>query len=376
MNDKEISEIRRRFRGDKSNISHIRGCYVNEKREIVSEFNQSLALMSQTETEEILAILKRTLSGALGRNLIDITFATSQVAGSDEHRLLMALRDSSLRDSGAVHTFFQRVIQSVSLDGNYMILLAQDTYDVPYRAKDDEVLEDGSADVYSYILCSICPVKMTKPALSYYVHENALHNISADWVISAPELGFLFPAFDDRSTNLYNALYYTKNVSESQKAFVDAVFHTDIPLPAAVQRETFQTILGDTLAEDCRYEVVQAVHSQLCGMIAEHKESREPQPLVLGKGQVKRVLETCGVAADHVDAFDQRYDDAFGAQAELTPRNLVDTKQVEVRTGDVTIHVSPERQDLVETRVIDGVRYILIRAEDCVQVNGVSIHIS
>ena len=41
MNEKEISEIRRRFRADKHNIAHIRGCYVNEKKEIIAQFDQS-----------------------------------------------------------------------------------------------------------------------------------------------------------------------------------------------------------------------------------------------------------------------------------------------------------------------------------------------
>ena len=76
MNEKEVAEIRRRFRPDKSNITHIRGCYVNDKREIVSEFDQSLTLMPQEEGEKMLTLLKRALSGTLGKNLVDITFAT------------------------------------------------------------------------------------------------------------------------------------------------------------------------------------------------------------------------------------------------------------------------------------------------------------
>ena len=136
MNEKEIAEIRRRFKPDKSNITHVRGCYINDKREIVSEFSQSLALMPQEEAEKLLAILKRTLSGGLGKNLIDIAFATQQVVDSPEHRLLMALRSSSLCDEQAVREFYEHVIQAVSFDGNYLILLAHYTYDVPYRAKD------------------------------------------------------------------------------------------------------------------------------------------------------------------------------------------------------------------------------------------------
>jgi len=375
MTEKEIAELRRRFRADKSSISHVRGCYVNEKQEIISEFDQSLALMNQEESEQLLGVLRKTLSGTVGKNLLDIAFDTRQVVEGDAHKLLMALRTSQLGDQEAVQAFFQRTIQSLDLEGNYLILLAYDAYDVPYRSKDGERQDDASSEVFSYILCSICPVKLTKAALSYFVYENKFRNLEADWVVAPPEAGFLFPAFDDRSTNLYNALYYTKDIGENHPDFVDAIFRTPAPMPAAVQMETFQTILGDTLSGDCKYEVVQAVQGRLCGMIEEHRANKIEEPLVVSKGTVKRVLESCGVAEAHVAEFEERYDSAFGPETDLSPRNLVDTKQLEVRTPDVTIRVNPDRGDLVETRVIDGARYILIRAEEGVEVNGVQIQI-
>lgn len=376
MNEKEIAEIRRRFRPDKSNITHIRGCYVNEKGEIISQFDQSLLSTPQEESENILGVLKRTLSGTLGKNLIDIIFETQQVVDSAEHRLLMALKNSSLNDDEAVQTFFAHVIEALHLEDNYLILLTHDTYDVPYRSKDGEKLEDASSEVYSYILCSICPVKMTKPALSFYVNENKFHNRMADWIVAAPELGFLFPAFDDRSANIYNALYYSRDITENHQEFVDAIFNSEIPMPAAAQKEAFQYVLGDTLDEDCSYEVVQAVHDQLYEMIEEHKLDKEADPLVISKHTVKKVLENCGVSDSHVAAFEEKYDDAFGAGAQLSPKNIVDTKQVEVRTPNVTIRVNPDRSDLVETRVIDGTKYILIRADEGVEVNGINVHIT
>ncbi len=375
MNEKEVAELRRRFRPDKSAITHIIGCYVNENREIVSRFDQSMAMLSPEESEKLLTILRRTLSGTLGKNLIDISFATQQVVDGAEHKLLMDLRTSGLKNEDAVQALFQKVIDSMDLEGNYLILLAHDTYDVPYRAKDGEKLDDASSDIFSYLLCSVCPVKLTKPALSYYAYENRFCNLNGDWVVSPPELGFLFPAFDDRSTNLYNALYYSRDIKENHPDFVDAVFHSPAPLPAAAQRETFQSILGDTLEEECSYEVVQAVQDQLCGMIEEHKLNKETEPLTVSKGTVKQVLRTCGVTEHHVEAFDLGFDQAFGSDADLYPKNLVDTKQMEVHTPDVTIRVNPERSDLVETRVINGCRYILIRADEGVEVNGVSIHI-
>lgn len=376
MNEKEIAELRRRFRADKSSISRVRGCYVNEKREIISQFDQSLGLLGQTESEQLLSTLRKTLSGTLGKNLLDIPFDTRQVVEGDQHKLLMTLRNSALRDEEAVSAFYQRVIQSLDLEGNYLILLVQDDYDVPYRSKDGERQDDASSEVFRYILCSICPVKQTKEALSYYVYENAFHSISADWVVSAPEMGFLFPSFDERSTNLYDALYYCKDTSQTHPDFVEAVFHAPAPMPAAEQMETFQALLEDTLSDECRYQVVQSVHGQLREMIEEHKANKVEEPLVVDKGTVRRVLEHSGVSEEHVEAFEERYDDAFGADADLSPRNLVDTKQLEITTPDVTIKVSPDRGDLVETRLIDGARYILIRAEEGVAVNGVPIQIS
>ena len=376
MNEKEIAELRRRFRADKSSISRVRGCYVNEKREIISQFDQSLGILGQTESEQLLSTLRKTLSGTLGKNLLDIPFDTRQVVEGDQHKLLKALRNSALRDEEAVSAFYQRVIQSLDLEGNYLILLVQDDYDVPYRSKDGERQDDASSEVFRYILCSICPVKQTKEALSYYVYENAFHSISADWVVSAPEMGFLFPSFDERSTNLYDALYYCKDTSQTHPDFVEAVFHAPAPMPAAEQMETFQTLLEDTLSDECRYQVVQSVHGQLREMIEEHKANKVEEPLVVDKGTVRRVLEHSGVSEEHVEAFEERYDDAFGADADLSPRNLVDTKQLEITTPDVTIKVSPDRGDLVETRLIDGARYILIRAEEGVAVNGVPIQIS
>lgn len=374
MNEKEISEIRRRFRPDKGNITHVRGCYVNERQEIVSEFDQSLALMPQEESENLLAVLRRTLSGTLGKNLIDMPFSTAQVVDSDEHRLLMALRDSALGDEDAVHAFFERVMASYRPEGTYLILLACDTYDVPYRAKDGAKLEDASSEVYSYVLCSICPVKQTKPVLRYDVPENAFHNRGVDWLVAAPALGFLFPAFNDRSCDIYSALYYTRDAAESHADFIDAVFRCEPPMPAEEQKETFSAILGDALGEACSFEVVQSVHSELCGMIEEHKVNKEIEPLVISKGTVKTMLTACGVAGEQVQSFDEKYTENFG-DTSLSPRNLVETKKFEVTMPDVTIRVNPERSDLIETRVIDGARYILIRAEGGVEVNGVSIRI-
>ena len=376
MNEKEVAELRRRFRPDRSSISHVRGCYVNEQGEIISQFDQSLGMMTQDETDRFMAILRKTLSGSIGKNLLDIEFDTEQVVHGQEHKLLMTLRNTALNDEEAVQSFFQKVISCVTLESNYVILLARDAYDVPFRSKDGDRQDDASNDVFTYILCSICPVKPTKPALSYYVQENAFHTISPDWVVSQPELGFVFPAFDERSTNLYNALYYTKDITQNQDAFIDTLFRSRAPMPAATQKETFQEMLCEVLDDDCRFDVVQGVHDKMRELVELHKASKDPTPLTLPKSALKRMLLDCGLSEQNTDHFDEQFNSSFGEDTELLPKNLIDTRQLELKTPDVTIRVNPERSDLIKTEMINGCRYILIRADEGVEVNGINIHIS
>ena len=108
----------------------------------------------------------------------------------------------------------------------------------------------------------------------------------------------------------------------------------------------------------------------------DHKESRDPEPLTIGKGEVRQALAANGVSQAHIQTFERQYDEAFGADAQLSPRNLVDPKKIEVKTADVTIKVSPDRGDLIETRILNGVKYILVRVEEGVEVNGVPVQIT
>ena len=375
MIDKEIGEIRRHLRRDRSNMTAIYGCYVNDNKEIISSFKQSLGIMPENESEKYFGLLRRTLSGSIGRNLIDITFKTSQVAGSPEHKMLMDLRSTQLKDEELLLTFYKKIIDTVSLEGNYLILMGCESYDVPFKSRDDEFRKDQSEETYTYILCSICPVKETKANLHYVPEEKTFHDGAMNQMVQAPALGFLFPAFDNRSTNIYNALYYTRNVKESQDALVEALFNAPIPKPAAQQKQSFEALLTTSLGEECSLDVVQTVHDQICQRIEMHKEAKVPEPLMISKEEVKEVLSSCGVSDTPMAKFSVDYDEVFGFEADLHPKNIIDNKHFEVKTPDVVIKVDPARADLIETRIIGGVKYIMICADEDVEVNGVSIHI-
>ena len=171
MNNKEIGEIRRRLRRERSNITALYGCYVNDNKEIITQFRQSTAIMPENESDKYYALLRRALSGTIGKNLIDISFKTSQVAGSPEHQLLMDLRKSTLKDEELLDSFYQKIIDSVELESNYLILIGCDSYDVPFKSKDDEMQRDASEETYTYLICAVCPVKQTKPNLHYVAEE-------------------------------------------------------------------------------------------------------------------------------------------------------------------------------------------------------------
>lgn len=375
MIDKEIGEIRRHLRRDRSSITHLYGCYVNDAKEIVTEFQQSVALMPENESDKYFSLLRRTLSGAIGKNLIGITFRTAQVADSPEHKLLMDLRESQLKDEEKRQELYRKIMDSLVLEGSYLILLAYDSYDVPFKSRDDALQQDSAEEVYRYLLCTICPVKQTKANLHYVPEEKLFHDGGMLNTVSAPLLGFLFPAFDQRSTNIYNALYYTHDIKQSQEELIQSVFNTPVPKPADEQKKTFEALLTTALGEECSLDVVQTVHEQLCQRIELHKESKVPEPLLISKEDVTQVLSSCGVAEEHLAKFSVDYDAAFGFEAELHPKNIIDDKHFELKTPDVVIKVDPTRSDLVETRTIGGVKYILICADENVEVNGVNIHI-
>ena len=375
MNTREIGEIRRHIRRDRSNITAIYGYYINENKEMISQFRLSTGMMSENEGEKYFALLKRTLSGTLGKNLIDISFQTAQVASGAEHKLLMDLRQTGLGEESLREQFVRKAIDTVSLKSNYLILLGCDSYDVPFKSKDGENDSARSDETYTFLLCAICPVKQTKPNLHYIPDNKEFHDGGMLNVVSAPELGFLFPAFDGRSTNIYNALYYTRSSKESHEPFVDAIFHTTIPQPAAQQKTSFAALLGNALDQECSLDVMQNVHNQLCQRIELHKESRVADPLLVDKNDVKEVLSACGISEPHIAKFSVDYDEAFGMDAQLHPKNIIDHNRFEIKTPDVSIKVAPDKADLIETRMIGGVKYILINADEDVEVNGVSIHI-
>lgn len=373
MNSKEVGEIKRRVRRDRTNITTIYGTYVNDNKEIIAQFAAKTGTMSENEADKYMALLKQTLGGTLGKNLLNLSFPTRDVASqTSKHALLMKLRKNALANDAERAQLCQSIIETHPMDGNYLILLACDTYDVPFKNKD---ADSGDGEVFTYILCAICPVKETKPIL-HYNHEDAVfHDGGMIQAVNPPRLGFMFPAFDERSTNIYGALYYNKDTGDSKSDFADAVLGVKPPLAADAQKATFAATLSSALGDECTMELVQEVFQNIGGQIQLAKEAKVPTPLTFDRNELEKAVAAGGASPEKVDAFGSAMEDVFGEDMQVPAGNLFEAKTT-ITAGDAVIKVDALAGDCIQLRQIGGATYICIPAEAGVQINGIDVAIS
>lgn len=371
MIKQEISEIKKLLTQRNCSITRICGCYVDGEKNKKTEFRQAFLALPEEEMFKYFEILRKTLSGTLGKNLLTLEFPLASEEEGGAQEFLLRLRDSKLKDDTLLEEFYDKIISTYEYVGNYLILLVHDAYDVPGKASDGLEMEDASDEVYEYILACICPVELSKPGLSYNAEENTFQNRIRDWVVSLPETGFLFPAFHDRSSDIHSTLYYTKDAEELKESFVDQLLGCPLPLTAGSQKETFQALIEETLGETCDIEIVKNIHDTLAGMVEEHKE--EPAPLILDKNEVKTILANSGVTNEKLEQFDRHYDETAGEQTSLLVSNVMNARTFEVKTPDVVVKVNPDRTDLIETRNINGRDCLVIALDGNVVVNGINV---
>ncbi|MFR0666784.1 MAG: DUF4317 domain-containing protein [Faecalimonas umbilicata] len=375
MNKKEVSEIKKQFTPDNCAITRICGCYVDGEKNKKTQLKEAFLSLPEEEIFKYFELFRKTLSGTIGKNLLNMEFPLSAENAGGTQDFLLKLRASQLTDDALLDAFYDRIIESYDYGENYLILVIHAAYDIPGKSSDGSEMFDASDEVYEYLLCSICPVKLSKPGLSYHAEDNTFGERVRDWIVEMPDVGFLFPAFNDRSTDLHSILYYAKNAEELRASLVENLLGAILPLSAGGQKETFQTLIEETLGEERDYEVVKNIHENLYEMLEEKKDS--PEPVTLDKTEVKKLLAHSGVTEEHLEDFDRNFEQATSSSSSEQPSflatNIVNTRKFEIRTPDVVINVNPERSDLVETRIIDGRRCIVIGIDDHVEINGISV---
>ena len=371
MNKKEVLEIRKQYTPEHCSITRICGCYVNGNKEMIAQSKDAFLSLPEEAVFKYLTIFKQTLSGTIGKHLINMEFPLEQEMPGGTQEFLLKLRNSRLQDDTLTEEFFQKIIDHYAYGENYYIILIHVAYDIPGKATDGSEMFDASDEVYEYLLCSICPVQLSKEGLCYNPETNQVENRVRDWLIEPPMKGFLFPSFNDRSTDIHSILYSSKQAEDIQPDFIEQVLGCGLPMSAGNQKNTFHSVVMNTLGEECEYEVIRNIHDSLNEIIEEAKTS--PEPPILTKPEMKRLLADSGITEERIETFDSNFDHIAGEKAEFMITNIAETRKFSIQTPDVVIKVNPERADLVETKIVDGKQFLVIEINDQVEVNGVPV---
>ena len=167
MNKKEISEIKKQLTPANCNITRICGCYVDAEKNKKTELKEAFLSLSEEEMFKYFEIFKKTLSGTLGKNLMNMEFPLAEEKEGGKHEFLMKLRASKLKDDALIESFYDKIIENYDYPENYYIILVHAVYDIPGRTSDGIDMDDASEEIYEHLLCSICPVKLSKAGLCY-----------------------------------------------------------------------------------------------------------------------------------------------------------------------------------------------------------------
>lgn len=371
MNKTEVSEIRKLFGKDGYRIDSLAACYVSIEKEKTFVIKEALSSLSEEELLSHLSIFHKCLGGTLGKNLINMEFPLEAEFGEGQQKFLLELRDSGLKDEEKLEKFFDLIIANYPSSDKYYIVAIHGNYDVPGKGKDGETLEDASDVIYEYILCAICPVKLSKAALGYDSDANRIGERVRDWVVEAPDKAFLFPAFNDRGPDIHSLLYYTKKAEELYPDFVEAVFGTVSPPSPVAQTETFNSLITETLKDEVSLEIVQRVQENIAEVIELNKEI--PAPVELTSYEVKELLGKSGVESEKLEHFEDTFNEVAGEKATIIANNLPVVKQLSIKAPDIEIKVKPERASLVKHKMVDGVLSIVIPVREGVEVNGITV---
>lgn len=371
MNKKEISEIRKQLTPERCCITRICGCYVVWEKEKRMEMKEAFLSLPDEVLQKYLELLKKSLSGTLGKNLLNLDFPLEQEREEGMQHFLMELKASGLTEDELVEQFYDKIIENLEYSENYLILLVHAVYDIPGKSSDGLEMFDASDHVYEHLICSICPVKQSKGGLAYQGETNQFTDRIRDYVVDPPMLGFLFPLYQDRNPDVHGMLYYSKNAEQLQGNMIETLFGCQVPLSAATQKDSFNSLVESTLGEDCAYDTVISIHEKLNEMLDAQKD--EPDPLALTKPEVRRLLEESGVPDDHLEDFDEQYAMAAGSSPSLMAANITNTRKTEIKTPDIVVSVDPSKSSMIETRVIDGVKCLVIPVDGEVEVNGIHV---
>lgn len=425
MNKKEVLELKRRFKKEAATFTRVCGCYVDGNHNKVCKFGNTFLNLEEDEFYKYLEIANKALSGTIGNNLLELKFPIEEEEVGGRQHILMALRASKLEDENLLDTFYDLVIDTYDHAGNYLIVLFHDAYDVMTRTKDNNNL-DESEEVYEYLICAICPVDLSKPGLGFLEDEHRIGPRVRDWVVGAVDTAFLFPAFNDRSTDIHSTLFYTKNTKEPHSEFMANGLGCGIERTATEQKMAFHSIVRNVLGAEDEHtdDVLLDLQQNLSDMIDEYAETHDDDENVflLDKEVVTKLLADSEISEEKAAKIEKSVDEAFGEKPPAA-ENVIDSKALvqnelrvekmaledqvgtltvqlnekdealaertsqliekqeeidnyiaETKTYDVVLRVKPEKASQIKSQVINGQKCLVIPMDEDehATINGVN----
>lgn len=425
MNKKEVLELKRRFKKEAATFTRVCGCYVDGNHNKVCKFGNTFLNLEEDEFYKYLEIANKALSGTIGNNLLELKFLIEEEEVGGRQHILMALRASKLEDENLLDTFYDLVIDTYDHAGNYLIVLFHDAYDVMSRTSDNNNL-DESEEVYEYLICAICPVDLSKPGLGFLEEEHRIGPRVRDWVVGAVDTAFLFPAFNDRSTDIHSTLFYTKNTKEPHSEFMANGLGCGIERTATEQKMAFHSIVRNVLGAEDEHtdDVLLDLQQNLSDMIDEYAETHDDDEdvFLLDKEVVTKLLADSEISEEKAAKIEKSVDEAFGEKPPAA-ENVIDSKALvqnelrvekmaledqvgtltvqlnekdealaertsqliekqeeidnyiaETKTYDVVLRVKPEKASQIKSQVINGQKCLVIPMDEDehATINGVN----
>lgn len=370
MNKKEIGELKKQFTITDNTLTCICGCYVDGEGTMKTTFHEAFPPLPEEEQFKYLDLFKKGLSGMVGKTLFDLDFSISQEQEEDGfHSLLLALRASKFKDETLLSSFYEQMMEQLDMDGNYLILLGRGVYDIPGKSADNETMFDASDDVYEYLLCILCPVKLSKPGLSYQETEGRFGPCPLNWAVDMPSTGFLFPAFTNRSTDIHSALLFVKNAKSYQSGLVEGLFGHMPLIFGDTQKEAFAALLSDGLGEKCGFETVVSISGELM----ERLEETGDEPGTLSCSELQGMLLEHGADMPDIESLSEQYEAYMQSPEPMLLSHLVGNKKTEIRTEEAVLQLSAERAETLITTTQQGRTYLMLPLDGEVTVNGVPV---
>ena len=367
----ELSEIKKLYTPKNCSVTRIAGCYVDGEKNKRSVFARPFTSLPEEEMYKYFDIFRKALSGTVGKSALtlDITNEAEEEGGQQD--FLLKLRESKLKDDDLLDDYYNRIISSFEYVGNYLILVAHDVYDIPQKTRDGMENDDASEDIYEYLLTVICPVDLTDAGLAYDPETNEFHDRKRDWIVKLPALGYLFPAFNDRNSDVHSIMYYSKDSENLNEQFIELMLGACEPMSAGSQKETFEAIVEETLGDECSFKSVKNIHEEMSRMIADAKE--QLAPLTMEKKEIRGLLEASGSSNKKLGTFDETYEKVSPDDTPLMMSNVYSARSFDVKTPDVVVKVKPDRTDLVNEKEVDGRDCLVIELNGEVVVNGINV---